>query len=371
MATSACILGLFIACMFCHGQLSALKPGSEDLTSFYLSVSLGGALGGIFVGLIAPTIFVEFFELNLAIVLCLLLGLRFLYGYRSKRALLYIGLVAIVSFRTVAAFDRLGGTRTFSGRNFYGVLSIREYVDEAGNKGRSLVHGRTIHGDQLFDDRKKLEPTSYFGRESGVGLALSRPLTGPQRVGIVGLGAGTLAAYGKPGDYYRFYEINPMVLELARSRFTFLIDSKAHNEVAIGDARLVLQSEPDQHFDTLVLDAFSGDSIPIHLLTYEAFQSYFRHLKPNGVIAIHISNQYLDLRSVAASMALRFNARALEVASKDRPELHVRLAEWVLISANKQLLDQIQKDAWRGAVIPPSRQRLWTDQYSSVISVLR
>jgi len=332
---------------------------------------VGGALGGIFVGLIAPTIFVDFFELNLAIVACLLLSLRFLYGYRSKPALFVLGVVAIISFRTVAGLDQLGGAQTFSGRNFYGALSTRDYVDSAGNKARSLIHGSTVHGDQLFEDRKKLEPTAYYGRESGAGLALSRPLTGPQRVGVVGLGAGTLAAYGRPGDYYRFYEINPMVVELARSRFTFLSDSKAHNEVAIGDARLVLQSELDQHFDTLVLDAFSGDSIPIHLLTYEAFQCYFRHLKQNGVIAIHLSNQYLDLRVVAASMASRFNARAVEVASKARPELDILVAEWVLISANDQLLDQIQKTAWRGTVIPPSRQRLWTDQYSSVISVLR
>src|SRR6185437_12231066 len=164
-------------------------------------------------------LFVDFFELNASIAACLVLSLRFLYGYRSKVLLLVSAVVAVVCLRVVGDLDLDSALRTFQGRNFYGALSVREHRDAAGNRIRVLVHGRIVHGSQLLDGPNRLEPTRYYGRESGVGLALARPVAG-QRVGIIGLGAGTLSAYGRTGDYYRFYEINPMVEEVARSRFT-------------------------------------------------------------------------------------------------------------------------------------------------------
>lgn len=358
---------LFIICMFCHGQLALLKPPARDLTSFYLCLSLGGALGGVFVGLLAPALFVDFFEAKLAICACLLLSLRFLFGYRSKLFLLTCGLVAIVSLRAFGGLDQ--GSRTFKQRNFYGVLSVREYTDSAGNKVRTLVHGAVTHGGQLLTGERRLEPTFYYGRKSGVGIALQRSIPA-HRVGIIGLGTGTVAAYGKPGDYYRFYELNPLVTLFAYSKFTFLRDSRARVDVAPGDARLSLEHEPNEHFDTLVVDAFSGDSIPVHLLTREAFQCYFRHLNKDGVVAVHVSNQYLDLRPVVSDIAARLGSQALLVPSAAEPKHSVEIADWILVTRDRSFLQEIARTR-RGEFISPGPHRLWTDQYSNVLSALR
>jgi SAM-dependent methyltransferase len=330
-------------------------------------LSAGGALGGIFVGLLAPALFADFFELKIAMSACFVLGLRFLFGYRSKPFLLICGLLAIVSLRTFEILD--SRSKSFEGRNFYGVLSIRQAIDDAGNKLRVLFHGVTAHGGQLLTPGLRGEPTFYYGRKSGVGLALQRPISG-HRVGIVGLGAGTLAAYGNAGDYYRFYELNPLVTQLAFSQFTFLRDSRAHVDIAPGDARLSLEHEPKQQFDTLVLDAFSGDSIPVHLLTREAFQCYFRHLKNDGILAVHVSNQYLDLRPVVADIASNFGKQALYVLSAAEPKRGTLIAAWILVTADRPFLERLAS-AKRGEFLPPSRHRLWTDQYSNVLGALR
>lgn len=358
---------LFVVCMFCHGQLSRIKPASRDLTSFYLCLSLGGALGGIFVALLAPGLFSDFFELKLAICACLVLSLRFLFDYRSKPFLLTCGLVAIVALRV---YGSIGGIpKTFQQRNFYGVLSIWDTKDSAGNTVRALLHGACRHGTQVLTGKDRLEPASYYGRESGVGLTLQRSAS-PCRVAVIGLGAGTLAAYGRPGDTYRFYELNPLVAQLADSRFTYLRDSKARVELKLGDGRLSLEREPAEHFDTLILDAFSGDSIPIHLLTREAFQSYFHHLNEGGVLAVHITNQYVDLRPVVADIAASFGRSALHVSSPDDPRRNITIADWVLVSTDTAFLKQLDRSG-RGRFIAPTHGRPWTDQYSNVFATLR
>jgi spermidine synthase len=360
------LLGLFVLCMFCHGQLVELKPESSGLTSFYLAVSLGGALGGLFAGLVAPAIFPYYFELQVALSMALVLCLRFLFGYRSKPFLAICALmVLVVSYIGNA---RVGGTTVFRGRNFYGALSVRERIDSEG-KLRTLYHGAIAHGGQILTTALRDEPGYYYGRESGVGIALQTPVPA-RRVGIVGLGVGTVAAYGRRGDYYRFYEINPMVERLARTSFTFLRDSSATVAVVPGDARLSLESEPAQEFDTLILDAFSGDSIPVHLLTREAFRCYFRHLKPGGIIAVHVSSNYLDLDPVVANVAAAFDRVAVRVVSEAHPERGVTMAEWILVTGKGEFSSDLERKKL-GRILVPNRARLWTDQYSNIVGVLR
>lgn len=366
LAVSLSLAGLFVACMFCHSQLAELKPETSRLTSFYMSISMGGALGALFVGLLAPALFPDFFELQVAVAACLVLSLYFLFGYRSK---LFLGIAGVTALLLLRAFGALGdsGTVTFRGRNFYGALSIREQVIPPLGTVRTMVHGGTVHGGQALANTLEAVPRYYYGRDSGVGLVLQRP-AGPQRVGVVGLGVGTLAAYGRHGDFYRFYEINPLVWQLALSHFTFLRDSGAAVKVVLGDARLSLESEPDQNFDTLILDAFSGDSIPIHLLTREAFQCYFRHLKSDGVIAVHISNRYLDLRPVVSRNAAASGRLALQVVSPPEPAQAILAAEWILITNRGSFQNELQG---RGTLLVPGNAHPWTDQYSNILSVLK
>jgi hypothetical protein len=261
-------------------------------------------------------------------------------------------------------------TMVYKARNFYGALAIGESLNPgAAGKVRTLLHGRVVHGGQALTDGDRREPKFYYGRESGVGVALRRPLPA-HRVGAVGLGAGTVAAYGKVGDYYRFYEINPLVADLARSQFTYLRDSMARTDVVLGDARLSLEREADEHFDTLVLDAFSGDSIPVHLLTREAFQCYFRHLAQNGILAVHVSNNYLDLRPVVGEIAATFGKRALAIESGDQSDKYISLSEWILVTSDASFLDLAHRNT-HSQFLRSTGRRLWTDQYSNVISALR
>ena len=358
--------GFFVLCMFCHGQLVRLKPESAGLTSFYLCVSLGGALGGLFAGLLAPAIFPDYFELQVSVAIGLVLCLRFLFGYASKPFLATVAsMVLVVSY---IGNSINGGTMVFRGRNFYGALSVREKSVKAG-KLRTLYHGRIAHGGQILVNSLRDEPGYYYGRQSGVGLTLQSPVP-ERRVGVVGLGVGTVAAYGHSGDHYRFYEINPMVERLARSEFTFLRDSHAAVETVLGDARLSLEAEPPQNFDTLILDAFSGDSIPVHLLTREAFQCYFRHLKPEGAIAVHVSNNYMDLGPVVANIAASFGRTAVRVFSEARPELEIMQADWILVTREGEFSRGLEHQRL-GQVLRRNQARLWTDQYSNIVSVIR
>jgi hypothetical protein len=358
--------GLFIIALFCHGQLADRKPEGAGGTVFYLSIALGGAIGGVFVGLLSPILFNDFFELPVACALALTLNLHLLSGYGTLRFPVACGVVALGLVRLLSDYSNPAGDCIFKGRNFYGALE----VCETGNV-RQLLHGMTIHGSQPLTNGPgsslaAAEPATYYGRQSGIGRALDRGAP-PRRVGAVGLGAGSIAAYGKSGDTYRFYEIDPLVEPIARSRFTFLSDSQAAIQIVNGDARLSLASEPDQHFDTLVLDAFSGDSIPVHLLTMEAFDLYFRHLNEDGVLAVHISNRYLDLSHLVAGLAERHRHIALLVVSPGDATRGLIAAAWVLIGNNDFLRDCERRSI--GHVIGGSRL-VWTDQYSNILSVL-
>jgi spermidine synthase len=349
-------IGLFIACMFCHGELSRLKPDAPQLTAFYLMIALGGALGAVFTGLIAPRVFSGIYEFPLSLVLAAALALWLNWRQGWAQRLLW---AAVMIATVVALGEEVRGYHKDAlalERSFYGSLRVVE-----ANGTRTLLHGTVKHGVQYLDARRDL-PTAYFGPESGAGIVLESA-SGPKRVGIIGLGAGTLAAYGKPGDSFRFYEINPQVIALAKSHFTFLSDSKAAIDISLGDARLSLERESSEPYDIFLADAFSGDAIPVHLLTTEAFDLYLRHLKPNGILGVHVSNQYLDLAPVIAQLAAAHGMQAVLIASpKDDAHSYFQ-AEWVIMTRGEPFA--------RGKSIATRRGRIWTDDYNNLLEVFR
>jgi spermidine synthase len=259
-------------------------------------------------------------------------------------------------------------------RNFHGVLRVLEHTHEpTGERLRWLVHGRIQHGYQLLAPLQASVPTAYYSENSGVGLALAALPAGGRRIGVVGLGVGTLATYVQPGEDARFYEINPEVCRLARSWFSYLAHCRGTVEVVLGDARLSLEREPPQRFDLLALDAFNSDAIPVHLLTAEAFEVYARHLKTNGILALHISNNYLDLEPVVAGLARQFNYRAVAIDHAPTDEQWwLRPSRWVLLTRNEEFLNA---PAIRNAARPLTGElantQLWTDDFSSLFQILK
>ncbi len=371
---------LFAACMVCHGELARSKPHPQHLTGFYLMLALGGAAGGVLVGLVAPNVFEDLYELPIGMLaLCVLVIAALLrdrasllhgrWGIPAGTVLLALSAaLAVTLFRTYS--ENSADTRVTS-RNFYGVLNVRD-SGEGPDAMRALSHGTIIHGKQFLEPERRDWPTSYYGLRSGIGLALLDARGhGPLRVGVVGLGAGTLAAYGRTGDVFRFYDINSDVVELARSEFTFLKDSRAKVEVALGDARLSLEREPARNFDVLALDAFSSDAIPVHLLTVEAFRTYLRHMKPGGILAVHISNRYLDLVPVVQQAARRLSLELRQVENDDDDDAGVYRSDWMLVSASPAAFEgkELKEAAERIDAVP--RVKLWTDDYSDLYRILK
>ena len=371
---------LFAACMVCHGELARSKPHPQHLTGFYLMLALGGAAGGVLAGLVAPNVFEDLYELPIGMLALSLLVIAALL--RDRASLLHgrwgipagIMLLALTVALAVALFrtysENSADTRVTS-RNFYGVLNVRD-SGEGPDAMRALSHGTIIHGKQFLEPERRDWPTTYYGLRSGIGLALLDARGhGALRVGVVGLGAGTLAAYGRTGDTFRFYDINSDVVELARSEFTFLKDSRAKVEVALGDARLSLERELPENFDVLALDAFSSDAIPVHLLTVEAFKTYLRHLKPGGVLAVHISNRYLDLVPVVQQAARHLSLELRQVENDDDDDAGVYRSDWMLVSASPAAFEgkELKEAADRIDAVPSVR--LWTDDYSDLYRILK
>jgi hypothetical protein len=379
---------LFVCCMVCHGELAALKPPPRHLTAYYLTISAGGALGGLLVAVVAPLVLDRYLELHAGLWLCCLLAVilprvtgreatRPGYGqYGALDVLNVAGLLMLAVALWMAANPVVARTRVVHrSRDFYGVLTVFEYRPTDGERGAFILHHAGVtHGHQFVAADKRHLPTSYYSPQSGVGLAIQAIdalVTGRgRRVGVVGLGAGTVAAYGRSGDVFRFYELNPSVAKLARQRFTYLRDSKATCEIVLGDARISLEREPPGQFDLLVLDAFSGDAIPAHLLTAEAFELYRRHLAPGGVVAVHISNNYLDLEPVLAAQAEHGTWHAVAVSNRAGDDTTgVEASDWVLLSADASRLAFAQ-DA--GSAPQTLRGlRLWTDEYTSLFPILK
>jgi SAM-dependent methyltransferase len=377
MAVPIFLVALFAACMVCHGELARRKPHPGFLTGFYLMVALGGAMGGLFVALVAPRIFNGNDELPYAIVATTLVVVALLVGdfwLRMRRHAVRVGWLALtmipIGFSVVDEATAPADNVEIERRNFYGTLRVSDAGTD-DDRHRKLVHGAITHGHQFLDPERRKWPTTYYAEESGVGLAIVKSRTSAgQRVGLIGLGAGTLAAYSRPGDRYRFYEINPLVVEMARSRFSYLQDADGTIDVVLGDARLSLEREPAQHFDVLVVDAFAGDAIPVHLLTREAFAQYFRHLAPGGVLAIHVSNHHLDLAPIVRLAADHYGKQSLKIASPDDDDRGASSSDWVLVADDAYFESRGLREA--GDEIDVDRDvRPWTDDYSSLLPILR
>ncbi len=371
---------LFAACMVCHGELARLKPHPRHLTAFYVAIALGGALGGAFVGLVAPRVFPDLYELPVGMVATAMLVVLVLerdHGAFPARGAwrAAVGGAAVFAFGLATALawiyaDLASGTRVLA-RNFYAALRVSD-SGRGLEEARLLTHGTITHGKQFRDPTRRDWPTTYYGETSGVGRAIEAlRAAGPLRIGVIGLGTGTLAAYGRAGDTIRMYELNPQVIELALREFTYLTDSKAQIEIVLGDARLSLEREPAQGFDVLAVDAFSSDSIPVHLLTAEAFAVYFRHLKPGGVLAVHISNRYLDLKPVLKEAGARFGKTARIVDDESDAGRGTYGTTWVLFAAAPDVFAQERlKDA--AAPLEADRSiRVWTDDYSDLYRILK
>src|SRR2546428_544683 len=283
--------GMFVGCLFCHGELYRTRPAPRHLTAFYLTISAGGALGGLLVAVVAPLVFTGYFELGAGLAgLAVLAVLRFVTIGRVAYVLSLLVLLGVGACATYDGFRHQKDGRVAK-RSFYGVLRVKEYgVPGDASHLRRLVHGTIMHGEQYLSDANRRMLTTYYTETSGIGAAIHSKEDHPVRVGVIGLGTGTIAAYGRAGDSYRFYDIDANVIQIARSEFSFLGDSPARVETALGDARLTLEREPPQGFDVLAVDAFSSDAIPVHLITREALEAYRRHMKPDGIVPFHRYN---------------------------------------------------------------------------------
>lgn len=374
---------MFVCAMVCHGELASLKPHPRYLTNFYVALSVGGALGGLFVGLFAPSYFSAYHEypigwwLTFALVLAALM-IRYeaflLQGKGLAVSTILLALLGVYGGAWVNVQKHFLAGYYVTERNFYGTLRVEDEGDyNDKTRVRQLLHGVINHGQQYLNPERRREATTYYCRESGVGTAITtRNEFVPQRVGVIGLGTGTLSSYGRVGDIYDIFEINPLVLRLARAEFSFLSQSRAVNQVHLGDARLSLERMDPLNLDVLAVDAFSGDSVPVHLLTKEAMELYWRHLQPKGLLAIHISNRYLDLEEVVQGGAEATGKIALEF-SDDRPEGDevCYSSTWVVILSEEARKAHAAHLAAGTEMKSTPRFRPWTDSYSNLISVLR
>ncbi|CAN5155828.1 fused MFS/spermidine synthase [soil metagenome] len=426
-------LGLFAICMMCHGELARDKPPASSLTFFYLMISAGGAVGGLLVGVVAPHVFDGYWELPIALVvagtaivamsrvgrqwtsvlvaICSvgILGTILLYYSQPKvppwavLGILMIATLAIAgvvwrllgSFRlavvVVAGISVLGSVHfsavyvkflrantLTTARNFYGMLRVRQYgEDNQAGASRRLMHGVIMHGEQYLGAAFRTTPTSYYGLTSGAGIAIRRIDRPDPHIGVIGLGAGTIAAYGQPGGTVRYYEINPLVLEKSNQYFSYLRDSKASVDVALGDARLVLERELIEHrpqnFDVLVVDAFSSDAIPVHLLTREALAIYRQHMRRGGIIAFHITNRYLDLAPVIRGIAEDAGMKAVLVADApdESKEWWVSTTDYVLVSEDNAIAADPEIAQRTELIVPVPGMPVWTDDYNNLIRILK
>lgn len=396
---------LFVCCMCCHGELIRLKPDPYYLTLFYLCVAGGGAIGGIFVTLVAPVIFSGYWEYETGLVGCCLLMLMIRRRERFDaeqplssgtwwRGIARLGLTVVLGVIALrwtldTTFNTDNGDLLIAERNFYGVLRLNyDDRDDPQLSRLTMSHGTTSHGFQYQAANKKHEPTMYYVRNSGVGLAIERHPNrladnGNLRIGVIGLGVGTLSAYGRAGDTIEFFEINPDVVRLSREHFSFqqdAIDRGVQMDVQLGDARIVMEQQlregVAERFDILAVDAFSSDAIPVHLLTRECFKMYLQHLKPDGVLAVHVSNKYLDLGPVVQKQAETHHKQLLRVIYQpDRTEsvgAVADLSDWILLTENQQFLaDQRVTSSAQSMSDSPVKGILWTDDFSNLFSVLR
>jgi spermidine synthase len=363
------LLELLLACMFCHSELYGLRPQRVDeVTKFYLTIAAGGAAGAFLVGIVAPAVFHADYDLSITFAVTGVLVLAMCWGEGMKQRLLWGGVSLLVLFFLSPLRSEYGHQVLYSTRNFYGGLRVTQTQAPDGDVVRTLMHGTVTHGTEIMTPELQRVPTAYYGRGSGVGLAL-RLCCGDRarRIGVVGLGAGTLAAYGRVGDEMRFYEINPAVRPIAQNLFAYLRNSAATISFAEGDARASLAAEPAQGFDVLAIDAFSGDAIPLHLLTVQALAIYRKHLAPGGVLAFHVSNRYVDLAPELAELANSAGMEAREVTDEEDDPDSKWVSTWVLLTTNGDFLRMPEMHP----LIRRTGVKAWTDDYSSLLPLIR
>jgi hypothetical protein len=378
------LAALFATCMVCHGELFRSRPSPRHLTTFYLAVAGGGAVGGVFVAMIAPHVFKEYSEFQIGLAAACLLGLgAWLRGgglalWTSRNFAVRVPIMALLlgGLTAVAAtvIDSQPSEVQIK-RNFHGILRLSNQSDGNG-AFRRLDHGSITHGFQYIDDAKRRWPTTYYGPHSGVGIALAALNPAPRRIAVIGLGTGTLAAWGRSGDVIRFYEINPDVAEIAERSFSFLKDSLAKIELVLGDARVQLERELAQghmhDFDLIAVDAFSSDAIPVHLLTSECADIYRQRLKPGGLLLLHISNRRLDLEPVARGMARHLGWKSVYIVSAADHRTGESEAHWMLMTSDTAFLEKPTVSSNAVSWLGPARGPLtWTDDFASLWHVLK
>jgi len=373
-------VALFVACMVCHGELARRKPHPRYLTQFFLMVSVGGAVGGLFVAFIAPRVFPNYWEMPISLgFLALLMALAVWNEDNGKPRpwLLRVSLLVVV-----AAFciylgrieKNLDADYTLTARNFYGVLRVREDAAEYGYAAqRVLIHGTINHGTELLAPDGGRTPTSYFGYTSGINRAIrAKGDHGPIRLGILGLGAGVTATLARAGDTLHYYEINPLIFDIAQNKFDFWKDCPADKKIFFGDGRLVLDAmKESENLDFLAMDAFTSDAVPMHLLTREAYKIYARHLKQDGVLAINISNRYLDLEPVVAQAASEAGFSGIMIYDEGTSEPYYVANTWVLLNRDKSFFSHPNfSDTEIAELKPKPGFRGWTDDYTNIIESL-
>lgn len=366
------VLCVVLGCagLFCHGRLATSRPPAAELTRFYLLISLGGVAGAMLVALAAPTLLSVDFDLELGMVALAVALLLHTLTQRRPFILLGIATCVLTAWSCGQVWRQVHTGTLLTRRNFYGVLRVLERTTGAGAV-RFLSNGAILHGAQYAAPDLRRRPTEYYGNASGIAHAFAalQKDDAPHRIGVIGLGVGTLTAYGRARDVIRFYELNPAVIDIARREFSYLRDSAARIELVGGDARLSLQGEPSQAFDLIVVDAFSSDAIPVHLLTLEALDVYLRHLKPTGMLAFHTSNRYLDLPPVIGRIAEARGLVTRIVAAHTTDEFNTP-STWVLASRDPRYFGEPELASVEQA-LPHDSRPLWTDDFSNLLQFLR
>jgi hypothetical protein len=380
---------LFASCMTCHGWLARLKPSAPYLTLFYLCIAAGGAMGGAFVSLLAPQLFKGYWEYPIALLATCALALGSVVGSKRKlsrwRLVLLTGLSLALGLMIHALTDAVRSDQDWtlrSTRNFHGVLRLVVHSDSVG-PGLLLRHGGLCHGTQYTDDDKREWPTTYYGEQTGIGLAMrfhpdrqaSNQAERALRIGVVGLGAGTMAALGQPGDTIRFYEIDPDIISYAQEYFTYTRRSPAAVQIVLGDARLQMERElaigAAQRFDILAIDAFTSGAIPSHLLTAECMGIYLQHLETDGLLLFHISNKYMDLSPVMRGLAAHTQREIALFETEEIRSKGVFSATWAVLTQNRLFLEQPDVGSFSDSWPEPERSPvLWTDGYTSLWRVI-
>ncbi|MEY4580600.1 MAG: hypothetical protein RL701_5303 [Pseudomonadota bacterium] len=362
--------GLFVACMFCHGELARLRPAPQHLTLYYLIISAGGALGALCLAIGAPLLLRGYFEMHAVLALLALLLIGCVWRLHPLLRVASVAVLIGVLWLDGKAIKIYTARLREMERDFYGVVRVRDW--HGPPRMRVMFHGGINHGGQYLEPGRTMEPTCYVGLTSGYGRLL-RAFTGPKKVGVLGLGAGALMTYARPGDSWVFYEIDPLVVKIAARQFSFQREANTQVEHVLGDGRLALEREPSRAYDVLAIDAFSGDAVPMHLLTREAMAAYVKHLKPDGAIVFQATNRFVDLLPVIRRLADEVGMQTLWI--DDEPDLRKGYfsfgTDQVIVTRNAQLL---QSETLRGVGKPaPVRADLptFTDDFHNVTSILK